>query len=444
MTTITVLDSYRNEKPYPFCPGCGHGPVLDKLNAALVTLEADPSEVVIVSDIGCAGLSDQYFVTSAFHGLHGRSITYATGIKLARPELTVIVIMGDGGTGIGGTHLINAARRNVGITVLVLNNLNFGMTGGQHSTTTPEGSITSTTPLGNPEHPLDICATVGVNGAAYVYRGTSFDDELADQMVDAIRQPGFALLDVWDLCTAYFVPKNKIGKKGLEETIGELGLTKGVLYRRDVPEYAATYRDAAAGMGERQPARTIPVEFDSDLDRTFSVIVAGSAGAKVRSATRLYAEAAIRSGLWATLRGDYPVTVKSGHSVSSVVLSPEETPLGSVAAPDILVIASADGLPKVSGLLDQMGPEGIVVTIPEFTDLETRAELVVIDPAAWSGRIPKAQLALMLLTVAAQLKDVFALDALRAAAAGPFASANPNAIEAGAPLASVPPGRAPA
>ena len=102
--------------------------------------------MVIVSDIGCAGLSDQYFSTSAFHGLHGRSITYATGIKLARPELTVIVIMGDGGTGIGGAHLINAARRNVGITVLVFNNLNFGMTGGQHSTTTPEGAITATTP----------------------------------------------------------------------------------------------------------------------------------------------------------------------------------------------------------------------------------------------------------------------------------------------------------
>ena len=114
MTTIASIESYRNEKPYPFCPGCGHGAVLDKLNAALVELGTDPSQVVIVSDIGCAGLSDQYFATSAFHGLHGRSITYATGIKLARPELTVIVIMGDGGTGIGGTHLINAARRNAG------------------------------------------------------------------------------------------------------------------------------------------------------------------------------------------------------------------------------------------------------------------------------------------------------------------------------------------
>ena len=179
MTTITPLATYRNDRPYPFCPGCGHGPVLDRLNEALVDVGSAPEDVVIVSDIGCSGLSDQYFATSAFHGLHGRSITYATGIKLANPELTVIVIMGDGGTGIGGTHLISAARRNIGITVLVMNNMNFGMTGGQHSTTTFENAVTSTTPGGNLEHPLDVCATVGVNGAAYVYRGTSFDEDLA-------------------------------------------------------------------------------------------------------------------------------------------------------------------------------------------------------------------------------------------------------------------------
>ena len=169
--TINPPGSYRNERAYPFCPGCGHGPILDALDRALVKRGVDPAEIVIVSDIGCSGLSDQYFKTSAFHGLHGRSITYATGIKLANPDLEVVVVMGDGGTGIGGAHLINAARRNVGITVIVMNNLNFGMTGGQHSTTTPAGAITTTTPLGNLESPLDICGTAGVNGAAMAYRG---------------------------------------------------------------------------------------------------------------------------------------------------------------------------------------------------------------------------------------------------------------------------------
>jgi pyruvate/2-oxoacid:ferredoxin oxidoreductase beta subunit len=211
MTTPISIEPHptlRNEKEYPFCPGCGHGSVLDSLNEAMVQLGLAPHEVVIVSDIGCSGLSDQYFTTSAFHGLHGRSVTYASGIKLARPDLNVIVIMGDGGTGIGGAHLLAAARRNIGITVLVLNNFNFGMTGGQHSTTTPSGFVTPTTPGGNLEHPLDIVATVGVNGAAYAYRGTNFDEDIAERMAEGITAEGFALLDVWDLCTAYFVPNN--------------------------------------------------------------------------------------------------------------------------------------------------------------------------------------------------------------------------------------------
>ena len=99
--TVTPLATYRNPTPYPFCPGCGHGSILDRLNEALIALGRDPRQVVLVSDIGCSGLSDQYFDTQAFHGLHGRSLTYATGIKLARPELSVLVILGDGGTGRG-------------------------------------------------------------------------------------------------------------------------------------------------------------------------------------------------------------------------------------------------------------------------------------------------------------------------------------------------------
>jgi pyruvate/2-oxoacid:ferredoxin oxidoreductase beta subunit len=434
-TTIVSLDTYRNDKPYPFCPGCGHGGILDNLDRALVMLGRDPAEVVIVSDIGCSGLSDQYFTASAFHGLHGRSITYATGIKLARPDLTVIVIMGDGGTGIGGTHLINAARRNAGITVLVLNNMNFGMTGGQHSTTTPAGAITSTTPLGNLEHPLDICATVGVNGAGYVYRGTSFDHDLPGRMVEAIEHPGFSLLDIWDLCTAYFVPNNRIGKKGLEETIDRLGLGTGVLYERAVPDYETAYREAAAGMGERRKPRSISSDYVSPLQGVWSVVVAGSAGAKVRSAARLFAEAGIRSGLWATQRGDYPVTVKSGHSVSQVVLSRHEMPPVAVSVPDVLVLVSGDGLKQVGGTLKGMRHDQLVVTTPQFAGIETAAQVVVIDPGAYPGRIPKAQLALVLLAAAAAKTGVLAPEALQAAAGGPFADENLQGISAGLALA---------
>ncbi len=433
--TVTSLETFRTEDPYPFCPGCGHGSVLDSLNEALVTMALDPAEVVIVSDIGCAGLSDQYFTTSAFHGLHGRSTTYASGIKLARPDLTVIVLMGDGGTGIGGSHLISAARRNIGVTVVVMNNFNFGMTGGQHSNTTPEGSITATTPGGNLEHPIDICATVGVNGAGYVYRGTSFDKELPQRIVEAIQHPGFALLDVWDLCTAYFVPKNKLGRKGLDTTMDILGFEQGVLYQREVADYSEAYRQAAAGLGKRRDPVTIPIDFESGLEEPLRIVAAGSAGAKVRSAVRLVGLAAIRSGLWATQRDDFPVTVKAGHSISQLVLSPEEMSPVGVAVPDVLVLVSADGLKKVGGMLEAMRPDQLVVTVPEFGSVATDARLVVLDPKAWDTRVPKIQLGLMLMSAAVALTEMIPLEALRFAAAGRFEAENLNAIEAGVGLA---------
>jgi 2-oxoglutarate/2-oxoacid ferredoxin oxidoreductase subunit beta len=432
--SVSPLETFRNRTPYPFCPGCGHGSVLDRLDGALVRLGRDPAKVVIVSDIGCSGLSDQYFSTNAFHGLHGRSVTYATGIKLADPSLEVIVVMGDGGTGIGGTHLVNAARRNVGITVLVMNNLNFGMTGGQHSTTTPEGAITSTTPGGNLEHPLDICATVGVNGAGYVYRGTQFDAELTDRLVEAIEQPGFALLDVWELCTAYYVKANRFSRKAMEQLMADLGLQPGVLYRREVAEYAAAYRGAHEGDAETEAREraAIPVEYSSTLESVRSLVVAGSAGGKVRSAARLVGEAAIRSGLWAVQRDDYPVTVQTGHSIAQLVLSPAEMPLLSVTAPDVLVLLSADGRRKATPMLAGMSGDGVVLTVPEFAEVETPARVVVVDPGSAPSRIGRADLALVMLAATVARLDLLPIEALRKAAGhGPFAESNLAAIDAG-------------
>ena len=437
--TITPISTFRTDDPYPFCPGCGHGPILDRLNEAMIKLDLDPAKVVIVSDIGCSGLSDQYFTTSAFHGLHGRSVTYATGIKLANPDLEVIVIMGDGGTGIGGTHLISAARRNIGITVIVMNNLNFGMTGGQHSTTTPQGGITSTTPLGNLEHPLDICATVGVNGAAYVYRGSSFDSDLADRIAAAMRKPGFALLDVWDLCTAYYVRSNKFTRAGMEDSMRSWGMEPGLHHNRDAVEYASGYRAAHAAIvgTPTVSARPVPVGYTHSLKRPMSLVVAGSAGGKVRSASRLLALGGICSGLWAAQRDDYPVTVKSGHSVTELWLAPREMPLAAVASPDILAIISTDGFSKAGPYLAGMAPDDLVLTIPDHPDLDTRARVVVLDPKSAPKRIPKTSMGLVYLSAAVAMTNPYPLDALReAATAGSFAEVNSEAVETGIWLTS--------
>jgi pyruvate/2-oxoacid:ferredoxin oxidoreductase beta subunit len=438
-TTITPLASYRNERAYPFCPGCGHSPILDALNAALVKRGTDPAKVVIVSDIGCSGLSDEYFVTSAFHGLHGRSITYATGIKLARPDLDVVVIMGDGGTGIGGAHLLNAARRNIGITLLVFNNFNFGMTGGQHSTTTPAGAFTATTTAGNLERPLDICATVAVNGAGYVWRGTSFDEDLPDRIADAMDAAGFALLDIWELCTAYFVRSNKYTRRAFQATLEQLGWPSGLIqHRPDLPEYAAAYRAAAKPGRSSVGISPIPVTQRSTLDRRYALLVAGSAGGRVRSGVRLAAQAAIRSGLYAAQADDYPITVRSGHSLSTLVLSPEPLDFAGVTVPDALVVLSEDGLAKVRGLLPRMAPDAVVLAFPDVAALETPARLLVLDPGAASSRLARADHGLAVSAAAVAVLGLFPTQALTeaAAASGRLAEELGKVVAAGLEIAA--------
>lgn len=433
-TTVVPLGTYRNELPYPFCPGCGHSPILDALNAALVRRGADPTKVVIVTDIGCSGLSDQYFVTSAFHGLHGRSITYATGIKLARPDLDVVVVMGDGGTGIGGTHLLNAARRNIGITVLVFNNFNFGMTGGQHSTTTFSGSFTSTTPTGNLERPMDICATVAANGAGYVWRGTSFDQDLAERIAEAMDSRGFALLDIWELCTAYFVRSNKFTRRALDAAREELGFASGLIrHRPELPEYAAAYREAARPGRSSLGPFPIPVTQSAALDHRFGLLVAGSAGGRVRSGVRLTAQAAIRSGLYAAQADDYPITVRTGHSVSSLILSPAPLDFAGLTVPDALVVISDDGLAKARPYLSRLSPEATVLALPEVADLETPARLVVIDPAAAGTRLAKADQGLAACAAAVEVLGLLPTAALfeAAAASGRHAEELAKVITAG-------------
>lgn len=409
-----MLSTYRNDRPYPFCPGCSHGLILNALDRALVRLGRDPRRIVIVSDIGCHGLGDQYFVTNAFHGLHGRSIAYASGIKLADPDLTVIVLIGDGGVGIGAAHLVSAARRNIGLTVLVFNNFNFGMTGGEHSVTTPAGGVTATTRGGNRERPLDLCATAAANGAGFAWRGTAFDRDLADMIVTAVESDCFALLDIWELCTAYYVPNNDFSRKALDATREALGWPAGVVHRVERPavEYARAMQGVrqAAGPGLR-PRPVIP-RYASHLDREFRLVIAGSAGGKVRSLARLLGEAALLSGLWAAQQDDYPVTVQSGHSISELIFSPHEIFFTGISRPDALVLVSEEGRRAAGRYLRALTPQSWLFTVPDFAGLETPARKAVFDFAAAGIRESKKHLALLTTAAALRYLDLFPLEAL--------------------------------
>jgi 2-oxoglutarate ferredoxin oxidoreductase subunit beta len=436
---LKPLTTYKNERPDPFCPGCGHTLILNHLDAALTRLQLDPRQVVLVTDIGCVGLSDQYFTTNAFHGLHGRSVAYATGIKLVNPDLKVIVLMGDGGLGIGGTHILNAARRNIGITVLVFNNFNFGMTGGEHSVTTPMGMITASTRAGNLENPLDICATVAVNGAGYVYRGTSFDKDLPDRIAEAILYEGFALLDIWELCTAYFVVNNDFGRKELMGTLATIGMETGLIQKREEAEYARRLRAQGASIFGQPtlPLRPIEPLFPARLDRKFHLIIAGSAGAKVRSTAQATGYAGVLAGLWVTQADDYPTTVKSGHSVSELIFSPEEIRYTGIRKPDALILLSEDGLAKVRHHLAAMTPADVLITTPEFATVPTQARKVILNPQAGQVRITRTNRSLMVTAAALRYLDLFPIAALSEAVRRfqpRFADENLPVIEASAAL----------
>ncbi len=426
--------TYRNDKKYGFCPGCSHGLVLNALDKALVQQQWDPASVVLVTDIGCVGLSDQYFTTSGFHGLHGRSLTYASGIKLARPDLHVIVLIGDGGCGIGGAHLLNAARRNLDITVLVFNNFNFGMTGGQHSVSTPTAGITATTPWGNVERPLDIAQTVALNGATYVWRGTAYDTDLAERIAEALTHPGFALLDIWEMCVAYYAATNRFTPKALRAAMDEWGFQAGKLPVMAREEYGAALRASyAAQLGKPAAVpQPIPVVEKGHLDRQYAIVVAGSAGGKVRTAARLIGVAATAAGLWATQRDDYPVTVRSGHSVSEINLAPEPVLHTGVVLPDALFILSADGYGRTAHYLPQLSPEAWVFVTPEFASVATPARRVVLDPALLA--VPREQQAMALLVAGLKLLQLLPEAALLKAAGllNPrYAEANQAAVQAG-------------
>jgi 2-oxoglutarate ferredoxin oxidoreductase subunit beta len=432
--TTTYLDE--TLLPYFFCPGCGHGMITNQLNAALVKLQLDPHEVVIVTDIGCSGLADKYFSTHAFHGLHGRSVTYATGIKLANPELKVIVLMGDGGCGIGGHHLINAARRNIGVTVVVFNNFNYGMTGGEHSVTTPPGGVTSSTPYGQLERPMDICLTVAVNGASFVARSTSFDKGLPDLIVSAIQNDGFSLVDIWELCTAYYVPNNKFSKNLLEKTLGELNFPTGILHQEPREEYSRAYRrvvKSEAGK-EAMPARPIQSKYASDLTKQVGIVIAGAAGKKINSAAALFARGAVLSGLWGTQRNDYPVTVKSGHSVSEVIVAPWNIGYTSISKPQVMMLLFREGLGTVRSQLAAMTEQDILLVNADLMPIETRARVIPLNFKKLDGWLNKKE-HWAIIGLARLLKElqIYPMEAFKEAVAGrpEFAQENLKAVEAG-------------
>ncbi len=266
------MDSLLNTgRPPVFCPGCSHERVTKALDKALSNMGLSGDKAVIVSDIGCSGLFDTFFNTHAFHGLHGRALTYAAGIKMAKPDLNVIVTMGDGGLGIGGAHLLAACRRNLNLTLLILNNFNFGMTGGQFSVTTPQEAQVGSGFLNRLEKSLDVCDVARSAGAPYVSRCSSYSSDLPDEIEKAVRFDGFSLIDMWGICPGRYTKRNKLTPQIIDETLAGFPSCSGIVEENKRKEYSHNYREIISKLKKVDPPGGIKAEFIfPESDRTGS------------------------------------------------------------------------------------------------------------------------------------------------------------------------------
>jgi len=201
----------KDRLPHMWCPGCGHGIILKSLLRSVDKLKIPKDDIVVVSGIGCASRLPGYVDFNTLHTTHGRALPFATGIKVVRPELKIIVTSGDGDTGaIGGNHFIHACRRNLDMLLIIFNNYIYGMTGGQTSPTTPFGAYTSTAPYGSYANHFDLIRLAQAAGATYVARATTFHVNLLDRAIrEGIKHKGFAVVEVLEDCPTAYGRRNK-------------------------------------------------------------------------------------------------------------------------------------------------------------------------------------------------------------------------------------------
>jgi len=255
-----AVKDYLRERffPHMWCPGCGHGIILNSLLRAIEDLQLNKSDIVMTSGIGCSARISGYVDFHSLHTLHGRALAFATGVKLSKPELKVLVPMGDGDAlAIGGNHFIHAARRNIDITAIVMNNRIYGMTGGQFSPLSGPGVKATTAPYTTIDSCFDVVELASAAGASFVARTTAYHArECTDLLKKAILHKGFSVVEILSQCPTHFGRKNKQGDasqmlefyKNNSAMLGSKALAdnpdlipRGIFVEKERPEYCKEY-----------------------------------------------------------------------------------------------------------------------------------------------------------------------------------------------------------
>jgi 2-oxoglutarate ferredoxin oxidoreductase subunit beta len=255
----------QNKMPHIWCPGCGNGTVMSSIIRAIRDSGIDRTKTVIVSGVGCSSRAPGYMDFDTLHTAHGRALAFATGIKMAKPELNVFVISGDGdSSAIGGNHLIHACRRNIDITMIIVNNNIYGMTSGQYSPLTPTGAFATTAVYGNIDRPFDIMKLVAGAGATYAARATVYHvPQLKNYIQAGIKNKGFSVIEAISTCPTYFGRKNKRGDAAqmfiwLKDNTAMLkpDVTEydkfyviGEFVKKEAPEYTSSYSNVIETAG---------------------------------------------------------------------------------------------------------------------------------------------------------------------------------------------------
>ncbi|RPI02236.1 MAG: hypothetical protein EHM72_04675 [Calditrichaeota bacterium] len=328
---------------FPYCPGCGHTVIAKALAWAVESIGYHPLDVIVVSDIGCCGLIDGLLNCHTIHGLHGRSVSLAQGVVMGMQtsDKKVIVVLGDGGATIGLQHLIMAARYNVEMTVILHNNLVYGMTGGQKSGLSPCCSTDIDDDYSDAVPPMDVCGLVELAGAAYIRR-MYIDDDIESGLAEAIAVNGFALVEIIENCPSHGIRKVR-ELHGLEH--------KPIrVLKADRPAFRSKRRQTCSLLDSLEEMEKTE---ESELTGTVEVVIAGSAGEGVQTAAQLVGSAALRCGLHVAKKGEYPVTVAAGFSIAYLTLSTTPIHFQNIFNPDVALITSQDGMDKVIGLISE-------------------------------------------------------------------------------------------
>jgi 2-oxoglutarate ferredoxin oxidoreductase subunit beta len=400
-------------RPPVFCPGCSHDRITRALDRALLNMGFKGEEIVIVSDIGCSGLFDTFFNTHAFHGLHGRALTYATGLKMAQPELNVVVTMGDGGLGIGGAHVLSACRRNLDMTLLVLNNFNFGMTGGQFSATTPLTAQVGSGFLNRLEHPLDVCRVAASAGAAYVQRCSSYAKNLSEEIESAVRFEGFSILDIWGICPGRYTKRNRLTPQIIEESLVQMPPLKNPIPENEREEYGRHYRKLAAEQRPVPAPKKIAAQFEPPEHQRKGVMILGSAGQRIITAGEILCLAGLFAGLRTTQKNEYNITVLRGPSITEVILSPDKIGYTGISRPDVVLALSQEGVARRNAVFDSLDNTALVIQARGVAVPACKAKIHNADFK--SQKIKSADWALAALAVLAKMNRVIHTQMLTAA-----------------------------